>query len=152
MTIVFAGKSAITATRGSNDPELGLCKVFEDEDKNEYIYAYNASNSEVPPGMLVQLNSAATNMSFTLTNTTNTGLSVGMVKNATFTTGTYGWLLKRGFGNIEMNATSGTIGARAAIYLGVDGVGAVTGASENAAGYALEAIISAASGSAFISC
>ena len=148
--VVFFGKSHVTATLSSRHPEVGTVKTFEDG--NTYVWVYNEGNTDINPGYAAQLNSAATGLSVTVTATTNTGKPVGVVKHATLTTATYGWLLKQGFGTVEMNATSGTIATRANIFVGVNGVGAVTNAGENAYGYALTAIVSAASGEAYFFC
>ena len=147
--VLFYGKSHVTASLGSNHPEVGTLVTFEDG--NTYRWVYNEGNTDIAPGLLAQLNSAATGYSVTVTNATNTGRPVGVVKHATLTTDTYGWLLTKGFGKIEMNATSGTIGARANIFVGVDGQGAVTGAGEGPVGVAMTAIVSAASNDAYFS-
>jgi len=147
--VVFYGKSHVTASLGSKHPDVGTLKTFEDG--NTYVWAYNDADTDINPGYLAQLNSAATGMSVTVTNATNTGRPIGAVKHATLTTNTYGWLLKRGFGTIEMNATSGTIATRANIFVGANGVGAVTGSGEGPVGYALTAIVSSASGEAYFS-
>ena len=88
-----------------------------------------------------------------------------MVVHATLTTGTYGWIMTRGFCTVEMTANSGTVAARGALTVGVNGTAApvivqtalttTDGATIEPlfpVGYAVEAIVSSASGSAYISC
>jgi len=145
----FYGKSHVTASLGANHPQLGTVKTFEDG--NTYVWAYNAGGSDINPTYAAQLNSAATNASVTVTNATNTGKVFGIVKHSTLTTGTYGWLLKEGFGTIEMHADN-SAAARANLYIGADGTGAGAAASEHPYGYLLSAGVSGTSVSAFISC
>jgi hypothetical protein len=139
----------VTASLGANDPEPGYRATRGDED---YVFVYNAGNSEIPPtyGAVV---SAVSGYSVTLSSTTSVDFLIGLCKHATLTTGTYGWLLTRGWGQIEMGANN-SVAAGGLVQLGADGAFGnqliSTGNVGNAVGKAMEAIASAGSGTAFI--
>lgn len=149
--ICFEPVTAVTATPSS---QLGAKRT---EGGFDYIYAYNDCNSSIQTGLGTVLQSGVSGMSVTLSSVTNVGCLIGVAVN-TLTTGTYGWLMTRGITNIEVNATSGTVAAGDGLTLGVNGVfnritgtsGATAGAGATVFGTALEAIISGASGSAYI--
>jgi len=83
--------SAVTATPSV---ELGTKRIV---DGREYIYAYNAGGAQASQYLVVQRAAGAEGESFTVTTTVDPYIAVmGVVHNATFTTATYGWLLKRG--------------------------------------------------------
>ena len=88
--IRFESVSAVTAT---NTVDLGTRAV---DGGNEYVYVYNAGNSQISKGFAAVL-SATTGYSVTVSSTTQVDIALGMVKNATLTTGTYGWLMIKGF-------------------------------------------------------
>lgn len=150
--IVMYGKSHVTASLSSRHPAVGTFKSFDGED---YVWVYNACNSQINPGYVCIPQSGMSVASITLTSTTNSGKAFGIVKHATLTTATYGWLLRRGVVNVEMNGTSGTIASGGDIGIGADGVCTpvtqATGILSPAFGQALEAIVSGASGSAYVS-
>lgn len=147
--VLFYGKSHVTASLGSNHPEVGTLVTFEDG--NTYRWVYNESNTDISPTYAVQINSAATGYSVTVTNATNTGKAIGVVKHATLTTATYGWVLVQGFGTIEMGADN-SAAVRANIYVGADGTGAGAAASEHPYATIVSAAASGASAGAYISC
>ncbi len=98
--IRFAGISQVTASLGANDPQLGdECQ----EGGNGYIYVYNSGNSQVNPGYGMVVNPGATGYSCTISSVAD-DLLVGVVRNATITTGTYGWVVKRGYTPVQMHA------------------------------------------------
>jgi hypothetical protein len=149
--VVFAGVSQVTTSLGSNDPEVGTRKTVGDE---EYIFVYNTgSDAQINPGNGAIL-SAVTGYSVTVSSTTSTDFLVGVCKHATITTGAYGWLVCKGFTSVEMGGTSGTVAAGGLIELGDDGefypVSNTTG-NGPVVGKAMEAIVSSASGQAYIS-
>jgi hypothetical protein len=147
--VVFAGVSQVTASLGPNDPEPGYRQTVGDED---YVFVYNAGTTQISPGLGAVL-SAVTGYSVTVSSTTSVDFLVGVCKHATLTTATYGWLVTRGFTSVEMGGTSGTVAAGGLIELGDDGefypVSNTTG-NGPVVGKAMEAIVSAASGQAFI--
>jgi hypothetical protein len=148
--ISFQGVSQVTGSLGANDPEPGYRVTVGDED---YIFVYNAGNSQISPGLGAVL-SAVTGYSVTVSSTTSVDFLVGVCKHATLTTGDYGWLVTKGFVAVEMGGTSGTVAAGGLIELGDDGefypVSNTTG-NGPVVGKAMEAIVSSASGQAFIS-
>lgn len=94
--VLFGGVSATTLTPGSKDPEVGSRVNYQG---NVYVYAYNAAtDSAAYPGMACTPVAGATAYSFTITTTAGLDVPVGVVRNATFATGAYGWLLTKGFG------------------------------------------------------
>lgn len=150
--VVFGGgKSMVTSSLGANDPEVGTRKVFGDE---EYIFVYNTgADAQINPGNGAVL-SGVTGYSVTVSSTTSADFLVGVCKNATITTGAYGWLVCKGFTSVEMGGTSGTVAAGGLLELGDDGefypYSNTTG-NTPPVGKAMEAIVSAASGQAYIS-
>lgn len=75
--------SAVTATQSS---ELG---TIREQGGDKYIYAYNNGATQAIPGNCVMI-SALTGPSFTVSTVTSVSPVFGVVKHATFTTGTYG--------------------------------------------------------------
>lgn len=147
--VLFAGKSMVTATLGTNDPEPGYRMTVGDED---YVFVYNAGNSQIPPsyGAVV---SAVSGYSVTISSTTSVDFLVGVCVHATLTTATYGWLCTRGFVQVEMEADN-SAAAGQLLALAADGEFALksnsTGYPTPAVGKTMEAIASAGSGTAFI--
>jgi hypothetical protein len=110
--IRFAGVSQVTATLGSNDPQVGdRCE----EGGNSYVFVYNNGTSQISPGYGATV-TAATGYSCTVSTITATDWVIGVCKNATITTNTYGWLVTRGFVTVIMQATCS---AAAGGYVGV---------------------------------
>jgi hypothetical protein len=146
----FAGVSMVTATPGVNDPEVGTRLRYGDED---YVFVYNAGNSQISTGYGAIL-SAVTGYSVTVSSTTSVDLCVGVVKHATLTTGTYGWLLTKGFGKVVAQADA-SFAAGALPILAADGTVTnrtiSTGFVGNILGKTMGAIASAGSGDCYIS-
>lgn len=114
--VVFAGVSSVTATRGSKDPEVGTRMTFAG---NDYAYIYNAGNSQVSPGYAVVPATGVTSpYSCTVSSIGATDTVVGMVRHATLTTGTYGWVLTKGYGSATLSAT---VAAGDYLTIGADG-------------------------------
>lgn len=97
--VAFESVSAVTATPSV---DLGTRRTFNGED---YVYVYNAGGSQAVPGNLM-VPSANTGYSCTLTSVTAIDFPFGFVKHATLTTATYGWLLTRGFTNVQNGMAS----------------------------------------------
>jgi hypothetical protein len=101
---------------------------------NEYVYVYNGGNSQIPPTYGATLSQTVGTSGYTVTVSSVTSASplAGVVKHATLTTGTYGWLLVKGIATAEVNADTslGTTHAESVAVLGTDGVfSRVTGAT-----------------------
>lgn len=144
--VEFESVSAVTA---SPSVEVGRERKVGDE---SYVYVYNNGGEDIDPGLGAIL-SGVTGYSVTVSSVTSADFLVGVCKHATLTTGTYGWLMTRGFSSVEMIATSGTVAAGGLLELGADGAFAPvsnTTANGPAVGKAMEAIVSGASGQAFI--
>lgn len=92
---------------------------------NKYIYAYNASNSQLSQGQFAVLATNVSGYSVTITNATSVDVGVGMVRNTTFPTAAYGWLMTKGFAGLSTDNTSFV--TNQCVLLGVNGAfGAVT--------------------------
>lgn len=144
--ILFEGVSQVTAT---NSVEVGTVREEGDE---KYIYVYNTGNSQISVGQGATV-SGVTGYSVTVSSVTAADFFVGVCKHATLTTGTYGWLLVRGFGPVKMGASdSCTTGA--ILTVGVDGTFALKSNSTNhqspVVGKAVAGADSAGTGHAFI--
>ena len=148
----FYGVSLTTKTLGVNDPEPGYRQTVGDED---YVFVYNAGNSIIDKGMGCVV-SAVTGYSVTVSSTTSADFLVGVAKNKSLATAEYGWVMTRGFCAIEMITASGTVAAGDLVHLAADGEFAIvsnqTGQKDPAWGKAMAAIVSGASGQAFINC
>lgn len=144
-TVVFSGKSSVTATRGANDPEVGVRKAFDGE---EYVYVYNGGGEQISPsyGAYILGGSGTSGYTVTITGATGADFMVGVCKNATLTTGAYGWLLTKGKCNIEMEADNSGV-TNALLAPAADGEFAY---KSNSTGYPAPAVgkllVSAASG------
>ncbi len=125
--IRFAGVSQVTASLGANDPEVGT--VIEEGDE-KYVFVYNNGNSQISVGHGAVI-SALTGYSVTVSSTTMIDHPVGVVKHATLTTATYGWLLVRGFGPFATPANSGAAAGQL-LCIGGDGKWAVKSISTDA--------------------
>jgi len=95
----FESVSAVTATP---TVEIGTRRR---EGNDEYIYVYNDGGEQISPSYAARLNSAVSGYSVTISSVCQVGRFVGVVKHSTITTAAYGWLLTKGFSQIEMGAT-----------------------------------------------
>lgn len=108
--------SAVTAT---NSVDLGSRRVWKGE---EYVYCYNASDTQISPSYGVKLVTGASGYSVAVTSLTDTAHPfVGVVRHVTMTTNTYGWVMARGFTNVEGDADSTITGDYVALALSKDG-------------------------------
>jgi hypothetical protein len=143
--VLFETVSHVTAT---NSVEVGTLRREGDE---IYRYVYNAGNSQISPGYGCTL-SAVTGYSVTVSSITSVDAFVGLVKHATLTTGTYGWTLVHGFGQVQMEADN-SAAAGQLLTVAADGEFAMksnsTGYPAPVVGKAMAAIASGASGTAF---
>ena len=147
----FGSVSMVTLTLGTNDPELGARTT---DSSGEYIFVYNAGNSIIDKGMAAVL-SGVSGYSVTVSATTSNDFVVGVCKHGSLATAAYGWLLTRGFVEVEMDGTSGTVSKGGLIEISDAGVWSpvsnTTGNKAPAQGKMMEAVVSGASGTAYIS-
>jgi hypothetical protein len=122
--------SMVTATLGVNDPEVGtICR----EGDEEYIFVYNDGGAQISKGYgaTVSLN---TGYSVTVSSVAgNNDQAIGVCVHNTLTTGTYGWLLKRGFCNFKASPDS-IVSAGFRLMLGTDGVWGSPSTTSNISG------------------
>lgn len=151
--VSFFPVSATTSALGANDGEVGYRRH---EQGREYVLVYNDGNSNMAVGMGIVLQSGASGYSCTISSVTSADCCVGIVRHQTISTGYYGWAVTKGVTYVKMMATSGTVAAGAMLELGGNGLfyGAsnTTGNISPAVGKALEAIVSSATGLAYVSC
>lgn len=147
----FGGISMVTASLGDNDPEVGTECQHAGEN---YRFVYNAGNSAIKPGFAATVSGLA-GYSCTVSTTTSVDFIVGVCKHATLSTGTYGWLLTKGFTKVVM-AADNSCAAGQLLTVAADGEFALksnsTGYPAPAFGKAVSAIASAGSGMAYITC
>jgi hypothetical protein len=114
--VLEEGVSQVTAT---NSVDLGTRRIFEGE---SYVYCYNAGGSQASPSYGVKLITGCSGYSVAVTALTDVANPcVGVVKHATLTTATYGWVMTKGFLNLETHANSTITGDYVNISLGLDG-------------------------------
>jgi hypothetical protein len=141
--VLFETVSGVTATMGANDAEIGSIAIVGDE---VYRKVYNAGNSQVSPGYLVTV-SAVTGYSVTVSSVTAADLVLGVCKHATLTTGTYGWVMSRGFGPAQMGANDSCASGQL-LTVGVDGTHALKSNSTNHQGNGFAKVMAAAASGA----
>lgn len=139
--ILMESVSAVTATPSV---DLGTRRTVGGE---EYVYVFNAGNSQISQGMPACLNSMSSGYSVSVTNAASqAGFFVGHIQHATLTTATYGWAMVKGVGNVVPDASTVSMATGAELTLGVDGgyvAYAGTGASGIRVGIALSGIVTA---------
>lgn len=149
--VSFKGKSFVTAdSQANNIPELG--QVMQDGDE-VYVFVHNLDATDIAPSYGAVL-SAVSGYSVTRSSATSVDFLFGVCKHATIPAGGYGWLLKKGFVEVEMEADN-SAAAGQLLALAADGEFALksnsTGYPTPAVGKAMAAIASGASGTAYIS-
>lgn len=143
--VSFESVSAVTATPSV---ELGTRVNVAG---NEYVYVYNASNSNLPVGYGC-ITSGCSGFSITLSSVASQMAGVfGVVKHGTISTGYYGWILSKGFCKV---ATTNGLAVGDAFAIGADGVFEnKSGLTGSAQGKALSACASGtATGPAYFCC
>lgn len=148
--LIGGGVSFTTTSLGVNDPKVGDKLVNGNED---YVFVYNAgADAQISPGFAATI-SGVSGYSVTVSSTSSADLLIGVCKHATIATGGYGWLVTKGFCQVVMAATSGSVAAGGSLELSADGRMAPrsnTTGNGNYVGKAMAAIVSSASGTAFI--
>ena len=149
--VLFGTVSAVTATRGPSDPEVGATKTIG---SREYVYVYNAGGSTIDVGMAGICSAAISGaLNVTVSSVSGVNIAVGVCQNTAIPTLNYGWLMTKGLGVVEMGNFSATAGD--GLTLAGDGLfDVVSGFTGTLApiGNAQAAIASAASGQAYIRC
>lgn len=141
--------SMVTSSLGPNDPKVGDKCIVGNE---EYLFVYNLGSSTLGQALACTV-SGVSGYSVTVSTTTSTDYLVGVCKNADIATGSYGWVVTKGFCQVTMIATSGTVTAGGQIELGADGKFAPrsnTTGNGNFVGKAMATIASSATGTAFV--
>lgn len=141
------GVSAVTA---APSVDVGMIRTVGPE---TYRYCYNTGSSTIGVGFGAVLSSVA-GYSVTVSSVTSVDFLVGVCKHVAIPTGSYGWLMTRGFSRVVMGAdNSGAVGNM--LELGTDGafasVSNTTGNKGPTVGKLMSAIASAGSGMAYIS-
>lgn len=98
---VVYGESVSNVTL-TNSVSLGMER--QDDAGNKYIYVYNAGNSVIGQG-LAAIISGSSGYSVTVSSVTAyDGFPLGIARNATIPTASYGWLMYRGFSGFTAQA------------------------------------------------
>lgn len=149
--VLFGSVSMVTSSLGPNDPEVGTTRREGDE---EYLFVYNTGSSTIGVSYGAVC-SGVSGYSVTVSSTTSVDLLMGVCKHVAIPTGSYGWLMTKGFCQVEMEADN-SAAAGQLLALAADGEFALksnsTGYPTPAVGKTMEAIASGASGTAFIKC
>ena len=100
--IIYGGISSVVSSIGGKYPEPGTRVVY---DGNEYMYVKNEGTTQASPGMYLTAQAGSSNYSCTITGVASYETPVGVVRHATMTTGTYGWVLTKGYGVAYVSAS-----------------------------------------------
>lgn len=92
--------SNVTATKGTNDPELGQTTFYNGAD---YLYVYSSNEASVGHAVIM---TGTTGYTVSVGTVTNVDIPAGWVQHATLTTGTYGWIATRGVLKMQMSAAA----------------------------------------------
>lgn len=139
--------SAVTATPSV---QLGARRM---ESGEEYCYVYNAGGEQIPPGYGCIL-SAVTGYSVTVSSLTQVGGFFGVVKNATLTTGTYGWVVVKGFVPMKNGMASTAMSAGDQVIPALNGAWAAHTATVNGViqGFVVQATGAAGTAYGYVKC
>ena len=88
----------------SNSVVVGT--AWGDAAGNQYVYAYNGSNSQISQGQFAVLQTNASGYSVTITNATSVDIAIGICRNTTMPTASYGWLMTKGFTGLSTDNVS----------------------------------------------
>jgi hypothetical protein len=95
--VVMNTVSAVTASRGSNDPDLGARTNVAG---NDYVYVYNAGLA-IGIGQVCTIQSGSSGYSITGSTVVGIDTAFGVAKNAAIANAEYGWVMTRGFSKVE---------------------------------------------------
>lgn len=130
-SVLFGVKiSGTTSTLGVNDPELGTRANIAG---NEYLFVYNAGLS-VTQNQIVVLQSGSSGYSVTGSSVVGADPVMGVAANVALANAKYGWIMTRGFCDVE--PASATVSGMMLIA-GTDGQASdpVAGASTGTTGF-----------------
>jgi hypothetical protein len=137
----FVPVSFTSDALGANEPKVGDLAV---SGINEYIFVYNAGNEVIPAGAAGVL-SGVSGYSVTATSVAGADIGVGVAV-VSMETGYYGYLQRRGFAQVEMDADASCVTGQVLNLHDDGGFQLVTTALANYAGVQAKAMISIASG------
>lgn len=115
----IAFKETVSAVTATKPTYIGL-GTLRYEANEIYQYVYNGGGEQIAPTYGCTLQSGSTNYTVTITSIASYTVGFGLVKNATITTGTYGWVLKMGIATFEGGTASHSI--QGGLVMGADGV------------------------------
>lgn len=147
--VLFESVSQVTTT---NSVELGTKVAYMGK---EYVYVYNAGNSQALPGHGVTI-SGVSGYSVTISSTSMIDAFVGVVHHSTIATAYYGWIVTKGHCKVRATANSG-LAAGDILNAGGDGVHVNNSIVTNIVapylhGKVMVATASAGVGEAFVNC
>lgn len=139
----------------ANSVNLGETRFVNGE---EYLYVYNAGVQQISQGQFAVL-SANSGFSVTVSSVTGYDMPMGFVKHTTLTTGTYGWLLSRGFTKVQLG-TNNSATTSDVLFPGAGGLvgtlgqaqSSVTGLVYQPIGYVVSGAASGSSALAYVRC
>ena len=112
--IRFGSVSMVTATLGTNDPEVG---TVVEQGNEKYIFVYNGGGSTIGVGSGAIV-SGVSGYTVTVSSITHVDFPIGVCKHTAIPTVNYGWLMQRGFTTAQAGSAVAT---GAALTLGADG-------------------------------
>lgn len=115
--IAFGTVSMVTATLGTKDPEIG---TIRHEGNETYRFVYASSEISVGRGATISGVSGWTATVSSVGASVGKDWFVGVVKHATISSGSYGWLCTHGFVPIHASAAV-AIAPGDIVYPGTDG-------------------------------
>lgn len=101
---VMGANETVSTVTLTNTVPIGT--EWADNAGNKYIYAFNASNSQLSQGQFCVLATNVSGYSVTITNVSGMDIAVGMVRNTTMPTLSFGWLMTKGFAGISTDNAS----------------------------------------------
>lgn len=115
------GVSAVTATPSV---EIGTRRFV---DGREYLYIYNGGGQASPKYIMISTATSGYTCVVTYAFGANSPLPMGVVRNTTITTGTYGWIVTRGHTDLYNIGTASVavgnrlaLGANGAVFVDTD--------------------------------
>lgn len=144
--------SAVTATPSV---DIGTRRWH---DGREYLYVYNTGGAASPGYVMISTATSGYTCVVTYAFGANKPLAMGVVRNATLTTGTYGWIVSRGHCDLYNVGTSSVavgnrlaLGANGAVFVDTD-TSAITALVHrgNFEGYAMQATETAGTFGAYV--
>lgn len=114
---VLGGNETVSSVTLTNSVNPG--QLWGDTAGNQYVYVYNTGVQQISQGQVGVL-SAASGYSVTVSSTASLDLALGIARNATITTGAYGWLMYRGFSGFSADANVSSV-TGGALALGTGG-------------------------------